>query len=344
MKIQDADTIEPVKSKPAEQAKVPVGYIPIELSTQGMLGVPKVVHCRNFSTADILDLSLFSEKMLPERVISVLTSMCLEPVDIAKWPDRCIVELLIKLYVNFFTPILPGIAFPWNDTDIQWLIANKREDDANNLLQGKWNPVIDFDLTAVKINTLDTAVKSHLTISKKSTGFSAKFLSYPQYGDVVAVRKATEAKFEEADKEFERTKQLVTLRDRYLREGRDITAVELVSDLEYTKWRVHETKKALYVAKASQALYLVAFKGIDLSNASIDEKMQYIDHPEFDIKLAQRIDKQFEELKFGIDPQVEVMNPITGQRCLRNFTFRLMDIVQAIQLSESDEYDIRYDD
>jgi hypothetical protein len=346
MTIQDADDLEnaPAPKAKVEKVTIPNGYIPIELSTQGLLGVPKVVHCRNFSTADILDLSLFNESMLPERVVSVLNSIILEKTDVSNWPDRCIVELLIKLYVNFFTPVLPQISFPWTYEDIKWLEDNERAEDARNLELGKWVPRIDFNLTDVKINNLDSEVKSFITVTKKDSTFHAKFISYPRYGDVIAVKKATEAKFAESDKNFERIKQDVSIRERFLSEGRNISALETVNDQDYSKWRIHETKKAIYVAKASQALYLVEFNGIDLSNATIDEKIEFIDHPEFDIKLAQRINRQFEKLNFGIDPQVEIMNPITGLRCLRTFTFRLMDILQAIQLSESDEYDITYDE
>lgn len=346
MTIQDADDIEntPAPKAQAEKLTIPNGYIPIELSTHGMLGVPKVVHCRNFSTADILDLSLFNESMLPERVVGVLNSIILEKTNVADWPDRCIVEILIKLYVNFFTPLLPQTPFPWNSEDIKWLEDNGREEEARDLEKGKWVPRIDFNLTNVKINDLDTEVKSFITISKKNSNLHAKFMSYPKYGDVIAVRKATEAKFAESDRSFEKIKQDVAIRERFLSEGRSISALDTVNDQEYTKWRIYETKKAIYVAKASQALYLVEYNGVDLSGASIDEKIKFIDHPEFDVKLAQKINKQFEQLDFGIDPKVEVLNPITGKRCLRSFTFRLMDILQAIQLSESDEYDISYDD
>lgn len=345
MTIQDADDLDlSPKRQNIVPTAIPNGYIPIELSTQGLLGVPSIVHCRNFSTADILDLSLFNENMLPERVVSVLSSLILEKVNVADWPDRCIVELLIKLYVNFFTPILPQIPFPWNNDDVEWLRSHERFEEAQALLDGKWTPRIDFNLTSVKINTLDEKVKSYIKIVKKNSNLSARFLSYPRYGDVITIKKATEAKFAENDKKFEPIKQAYMLRERFISEGRSVAGLEVISDADYQKWRIYETKKAIYVAKASQALYLVEFNGIDLSNATIDEKIVYIDHPEFDVKLAQRINKQYEKLNFGIDPEVEVQNPITGERCLRSFTFRLMDVLQAIQLSESDEYDITYDD
>ena len=346
LKIEDVDDVQPKEMKPIQTEKqvIPLGYLPIEMSTNGLLGVPKVVHCRNFSTSDLVDISMFNDAILPERIITVLNSMIFEKTDVANWPDKCIIELLVKLYVNFFTPILNQVVFPWNQEDLDWLEAHEKIDEKDSLMDGKWVPRIDLDLTSVGIKMLSENVKSYVTFKKKETGFSAKFISYPRYGDVLSVRKALEAKFEESDRKFAKIKQMFEIQEKFLQEGRDISMFEPIDQAEYMKWQTYEAKKAIYAAKASQALYLVEYRGEDLSNATIDEKIAYVEKPEFDVKLATKINKQFQKLEFGINPLVTVKNPITGERCQRYFTFRLMDILQAIRTSESDEYDISYDE
>jgi hypothetical protein len=349
MKVQDADTVHERMKEMGAMEKIekpiqtiPNGYIPIELSTDGKLGVPKVIHCRNFSTSDILDISLFNDTMLPEKVISVLNTLILEKIDVALWPDKVIIELLIKLYVNFFTPLLPQINFPWNKEDISWLEEKGRKEDIENLRSGKWKPKIDFNLTWLKTRKLSDNVKPYIVISK--SGFSAKFVSYPRYGDSLIIKKATDNKFAESDKMFERIKQNYQLRERFLQEGKSINNLEIVNELDFLKWKSYEAKKAIYVAKASQALYLVAFNGIDVSQSSLEERISIMENPEFDIRLTKKLDREYEKINFGIDPEVEISNPITGERCLRHFSFRLVDIIQAIRLSECDEYDVSYDE
>jgi len=268
--------------------------------------------------------------------------MILEKTNVSLWPDRVIIELLVKIYVNFFTPILPETNFPWETSDVKWLEERGRVDEAKDLVTGKWVPKIDFDLTWLQIKDLSSEV--HSTATFKKPGFSAKFVSYPRYGDVMAIKKVTEQKFQESDKTFEKVKQSYEIRERFIKEGKSLSTLDPISESDFMKWRIHEAKKAIYIAKASQAIYLLELNGEDISSKSIDERITYVERPEFDIQLSKILDKQFEKLEFGIDPKVEVMNPITREKCQRVFSFRLMDILQAIQLSESNEYDISYDE
>ena len=57
-------------------------------------------------------------------------------------------------------------------------------------------------------------------------------------------------------------------------------------------------------------------------------------------KLAARQDKQ----PFGLKPFIHMINPLTNEPCTRRFSFRISSILQAMQLSGSDEYDDGFND
>jgi hypothetical protein len=65
--------------------------------------------------------------------------------------------------------------------------------------------------------------------------------------------------------------------------------------------------------------------------------------PQFDITITNKLNKHYGSLDFGIDPDVEVLNPITNEKCTRRFQFRFNDILQAIRAFDADGYDISYD-
>jgi hypothetical protein len=334
--------------EPITKETIPMGYIPLELSTLGKLGVPKVVHCRNFSTSDLVDLSMFNNDSLPEHLISVINSLIYEKVDVAGWPDKTIVELLVRIYINYFTPVLKDISFPWNDEDMAWLEEKGQKDKMIELSEGKWRPKIDLDLTKVKITYLDEEVRQFITVRKRGVGgitaLEAKFMSYPRYGDVITLRKAIESKFIDEEKKFGRIRQQYNMRERYLDEGKDITNIDPINDSDFLRWQMYEARKAKYATKAAEALYLVKYNDVDLSNASVEEKIRYIDSPLFDVNLSKAVEEHFTKLNFGLNPEIEIRNPVTGEVCKRQFTFRLLDILQALQLPNANEYDINYDD
>lgn len=347
-KIIDLEQVPSPKVQQEETINIPMGYLPIQLSTNGKLGVPKTIHVRNFSTGDLVELSLYTKEMLPESLIRVLNNLILEKVDVAQWPDKIIIELLVKIYNNYFTPIIYDAIFPWNQEDLDYLEKQNRFEEAMALRQGQWNPTLDIDLRNLNVIDIDDTVKNLVVIRKKATETSnavdAKFLAYPRFGDILMINQAIEERFKEEDKKFAKIKQESEIRERYINEGRDMALIAPIDPSSFIGWQRYEAQKSLYIVKASQALYLMYFNGKDLSNATLEEKIQTISRPEFDINIGKKIEEQYGKLRFGINPEMKVKNPISNEFCTRRFSFRILDIIQAVQSSESSEYDIFYDD
>lgn len=335
--------------KPVQTPKsvyaIPPGYLAIEMSTEGKLNVPAVVHVKNFTTEFLVDLALASEEVLPEKLIQSLQSLIWEKdVDVGEWPEKMAIELLVKIYANFFTPIMTSVPFPVLDSDLEYLEKNNRKEEKESILSESFVPRIDIDLRSFESISVDPKVKNCISYKKKDGTFSVKIRSYIRLKDSVLIRKAVEKAYRDKDKQYAKIKQDVDIRSAKLNAG-DYTNLPVIDPYELLAWKTYEAGKALYGIQLARAVGLVYYEGKDVSESTLEEKVKILENdPRFDSKLSKLIDEQVAKLKFGINPEIEVTNPITGEVCKRTFTFRLVDILQAIQLSNTTEYDFYYDD
>lgn len=344
MNIIDEDyDKEPAKPTARPVVGAPNGYVGIKMSTGGKLSVPKEVYARNFKTADLVNLSMYADEILPEHIIPALNSLLANDVNVGVWPEPCINELLIKIYANYFTPMLTSIEFPWNEEDIAYLNSLDKQDVIKSLESGSYVPRVDIDIRNLHTFDLDAKVKDYVVIKHKVKGTSYKFVSYPRYGDGMELKKFVEENFEERDHRYDRIRRVMNIREKLLSEGKiDIPEMD---NKEYLEWQMWEAEKAVIMAKATQALYLVAIDNKDVSFEPLKNRIKYLEDPDIDtVGLGKKLNKTFEEIKIGFDPEVEINNPITKSKCKRRFSFRLLDVLQAVQSSESDEYDSYYDD
>jgi len=77
---------------------IPPGYLPLTLSSEGSFGVPKKIWLKNFSTEDTLHLSMASEDMLPDFLVSVLNKNIWNPentINVANWTEMYLKKILL---------------------------------------------------------------------------------------------------------------------------------------------------------------------------------------------------------------------------------------------------------
>ncbi len=341
--VQDLDLPRGFSSKKIElNTAIPPNYIPLCLSAGGKFGIPEKIHVRNFTTSELLDISLFEGRMLLEKTVSALNSIIYEKVDVACWPEKILIELVLNVQSNFFSPTIEDIEFPWNQEDIDWLLKANKKEDIEALKTGIWVPRVSFPMSQIKTIELDSQVKPFVSFSRKGV-IKAKFKSYPGFGDTLFLDKLIEEKFGEKDKIYERTRSNLLKKSTLEIKGEDSSSV-IVTDEDYLSLQLHEVSKLKFIALASVAMYLVEYDGKNVLDMDFDKKIDIVSSPLFDSGLGKSLNKKFDELKFGIDPEVEVVNPITGEVSKRHFTFQVIPLLQALQSSDSNGYDISYDD
>ena len=348
--------LETIDTTVKEEYEIPSGYIPIELSTHGLLGAPKRFHTRNFDTSDLLNLALSEDDELPEKVAKMLDNLILEEeVSAMNFHEKEVVEYLARLYQAFFANTLKDIEFPWDDTDLEFLETKYGGRDSaaakeriNDLKVRRWVPKIDIDLSKVETYDLDPATfKTKIFLTDKATGFKAGF-SYPRYGDVVVLRNFLLQVFREQDKQYSNIRDVLKFRrdaqERILK-GEEISLARLpnIPDVEKDKYRQYETEKSIFSAVAIKALHLIQFDGKDVSKAPLKDRIELAKDPRVDYKMMKTVNEFYDTMKIGLKEDILMVNPIKGVEEARKYSFRLIDLLQAARMAGNTQFDIEFE-
>jgi hypothetical protein len=339
-----------VKNEARVMSEVPLGYVGIELSTKGKVGAPKIFHIRNFRITDLVNISLTSQDDLPETICNLLDDMIFEKnVSVRDWHEKEVTELIVRLYMIYFSPVLENIDFEPLDEDWEFLKKDVGEERyltmRDDYMSGNWVPKTTLNLTLIETHDLNEKFSSILKLSSKKTGLSATF-TYPKFGDSIVIRKFLKSFFEKDTKRFSTIRKSIEIRnelERRIYDGEviDVSKIPYVSESDLKEYSQFETKKALVAVDVVRSLNFLEFNGKDLSNLSFEEKLDVSKDPRVDYTLAKKVEEYYDELTFGInDREVKMFNPITNTTVTRGYSFRLVDILQAIGSFESDEYDI----
>jgi len=350
LRPEDIGQSDPRLAEAAAKLKtdIPSAYIPIELSTKGKLGAPVLFHAKNFSTENLLNLSLADDEELPRKVCEMLDDLIYEDtVSVKDWHEQEVIEFLLKIYKTFFTVILKDLEFQLDDEDKQWL-ANRYgygSDEYNGRIRSienkTWTPRFDINLETLEYYAIPNDFKANVKLTKKN-GFSCTY-SFPRYGDVVVLKDYLNIIYKEKDKQFASLIDTIKFsndaKEDFLK-GNDkinIASLPKVPETELKKIRAYENEKALFVMTAVRALHLVEYKGTDISKWPLDKKMEIAKDPELDYNTFKQVSDHFGKLEVGVKKEIDIINPIQdGKRMKRRYSFRLFDIFQALQRGDTD--------
>jgi hypothetical protein len=357
-KIVSDEEIRVLKQTVAEtqiENVVPAGYLAIELSTEGHMGAPKKFHMRNFKTTDLLALSLTEDVDLPETIAKMLDEMIFEDdVSVKDFHEKEITELLVRLYMLFFSAIVEDAKFEILEQDFDFLESTLTDEAYKQVLvdldTGNWVPRTSIDLRRVETYPINPdTFKTEITVRSKRTGMEMKF-TYPRFGDVIVIKKFIKNLFEKEEKQFASIKRMIEYRnemEKKYKEGKpiDIQRIPTVPQAEIDRVREFEIRKAMVAVDAVRALHLKSFDGEDLSKASLEDRIECVRDPRMDHNVAKKVEEFYTNLTFGLDEEnVPMYNPVTKADDVRRFSFRFVDLLQAIKSSKSDEYDVIIDD
>lgn len=323
-------------------ASVPPGYIEVALSTKGRVGAPAVVHVRNFTVGELLELSLTTDTDLPRRLIGALNNAIYEDTDVANWHESEIEELLIYIYAEFYKSTLDSVEFPLLEEDYEF-VKNGPDGEQRyiDLKERKWVPRTTIKLLRdVDPYEIPDNYSPEITIKNKKTGFYVTF-SYIKYGDRLLVKTWLDKLYREEERQFSNLVDTLrynsTVTDPSKKRPVDAETEEAYNDFI--------ARKLGTLTEVSRLVSVINYNGQDVSKMDIDEKYKLlskdarIDYGMI-AKLAARQDKQ----PFGLKPFIHMINPLTNEPCVRRFSFRISSILQAMQLSGSDEYDDGFND
>lgn len=327
--------------KEIKENKVPLGYIPIELSTKGKYGAPKKFHIRSFSAAEVASLSLSENEDLPINTCKFLQNIIFEKdVNIMHFHPNEVVEMLLIIYKTFYQNKLSLEYKPdEDDIDTMRVLMNNDIDFQNwktAVINNKQKYTLDIPLDGLKYYEIsDPAPKTILV--KKQNGFSARF-TYPRYGDLLVVKKALDLKFKEKDKQYEKPyaiyKRYKESEERLMK-GEDINLgnIPKLPKAEIDKLKEYENEKLNYSAYLVKGLHLIELNGKDISDLSLTERAELasqevnIDHPTF-VNVSDFFTKK---IKVGPVETFKIKSPVTGKEKDFNYPFREYDILAALK-------------
>ncbi len=337
--------------KLSQQATPPAGYIPIELSTKGLIGAPAVFHMRNFDTADLVGLALTDENRLPVIVSEMLDGLIWEKdVSVSTFHEKEVVETIVRLYQAFFSDILKDVEFPWNDDDIEALrekLGDTEEfrSQVLDLKNRKWIPRVDIALSSVNTYDVDaTTLQKELFITDKRANFTAGFM-FPRYGDILTIREFMKDAYRDPDQQFASLRSTLKFRqdaEERLLKGENIamSRVPDVPDFEKDRYIQYESDKQKFGIQAIKALHLVYYEGQDVRNLSLAERTALVaKDPRIDYRMTSAVNKYFASWEIGLQPEIKMANPLKGVVEPRKYSFRLVDLLQAIKLYDATEHD-----
>lgn len=324
-------------------SEVPAGYLEVRLSTKGKVGAPEVVHVRNFKISEIVTLSLSDARELPIRLIEILNEAILEDVDVSKWHESEIEELMLYVFMTFYRDKFEDIPFPYDEKDIKFL-EETNKDLLSDLNSGKWVPKTTIEI-AKDVETFDLkdSFTPLVTVTNKKTGFHVTF-DYIKYGDQVVIKNWMDSFFREEERKFDRLKKALEynrgISSQLKETPESIDKLIPIDPEEEQEYRDYLVRRTQVITDVSHIVSIVDFNGEDVSNLSVGQKYEKLSgDPRIDYGLIVSLSKKQEKKRFGIKPEVSMFDPITREVVKRPISFRISSLLQAMQLSGGDDYD-----
>ena len=344
---------EPVANTAAD-ATIPSGYINIERPKNMRIYAPEKFHARNLDPEDLLGMALSDDEMLPIRTIDIFNDLIYESdIDIGEFTDKEIVLLLRDLYCHFVSNIIKDHPYRLQPSDYEYLAETLGGEESEaykkkirSYKSRKWSPKIDIDLSKIEVLKLPEDFKPILKVARKSTGFTCKY-KYPTYGDIKVVKEFLDITFQREDEDHQNLASTLKYREDQLSkrdDGQDIP-YESIPDLskrESQDWDEYTYNRNLTLMKAIRAKNLVEYRGKDVSNLNLAQKLEIAADPEFDINIYQAISKAIDNTPIGLAKTIKVISPVTNKEIDYPFQFKVFDMLQAIQTTEADDIEVSY--
>jgi hypothetical protein len=297
--------------KEEEVKPIPSDYVPVKLSSVGRLGMPPILHVRDYTFEEATMLGDLEEGNEIEILIQVLQSIIYEDIEVGDLHKQDLLEILMTVQGTWYTPKIDGLPYLLDETLDKEIRYEKENISKATILFSDINTAPLNEDCSIPINLKRGDTQISLILPRIKNEFVAKKLVDQKYAleenklsDIAKkVNKGTATLEEqEAYTEFSKNKSKDFLR--YLQ-----------AQLIYSfNGKVLETMDEK----------LVAMKGISLSVWKIFNEL---------------IDKKF---TFGINPEVTFECTVNHKPVTRRFNFRAVHFLSSLESQDDSGFDISY--
>lgn len=331
-------------------SKVDGGYIEVRLSTKGMYGAPEVFHIRNFTTEEVMQLSLVEKENLPVAMAKLLQDVIMEPqdqVNVLEFHEMEASELALFIKKTYYETKIKDVNWQVTDEDKKFarevLYAN--DDDALNkwelgVRNGKRKYQFDIDLDKVEYWPAPEKPVTGLRVKDPVSKLECKF-TWPRFGDTVVLKKALDNEFKEKDKRYEQDYAIYKRRQEAERSAArgeivDLSKVPMLPKSQMEEIRKYETEKTLFLITMTKGLHLAEIDGKDVSELPLAERAKLAADSRISYTLYQKVSEIFNDMKVGPKKNIKVTDPVTGKEVDYEYPFRVYDILATIGSHDDD--------
>jgi len=342
--LEDVENKEEKKEvkKVENVVKIPNNYIPVTLPTLGRLSAPKVLHFRDYTMNDALELNTLDEDDRFLALVSVLNNMCYEKFDCNDLHINELMVILLTIHATFISNRLEKDYYIDDE-----LPQGSDEGQLNNpvniasveLMINKLNvKSIDEDFTGKEV---DIKFKEPFTLTDTITKSKFKF-RLSRVGDLLVAQKECDILFE---KEFARFKYLKKQIDALTHikdlSERKAQLDKLIDDnddySEYYKFIQHYNES---YATLTQCQQLIAVDGVELETLQ-DKLLAYQN------KVPKDSWSQYNEITnnyyFGLLEEQEFYSDVLQQSVTRRFLFQPSNFLPTFNTSNSGRFSVSFD-
>lgn len=362
IKNEENKQAEEVREELDKEREIPSGYITMKLSTEGRFGAPAVFHIRNFITEDLVKLALEDDDKVQLKVVDMLQGLIYEPkeqVDIMKFHEKEVIEMLLRLYKTFYQTKLNNLTWELTPEDEDFIAREEggKDTDAYRrriaaIKRGDEKREFSIDLNTVQFYPVPEDITDVAEYEDTDPATGKKFTvqyTFPRYGDSLLLKNFmfSMPKFKDGEKRFASIRENVKFRQRMEEQWKSDPSIPLervprFQEQDMDKFREYETEKAVFATRAVKALHLKSIDGQDISNLPLDQKLQYADDPRLSHAVFEQINKLYEGLKIGVKEDIKVVDPYLNKVVEIKYPFRLLTILQAIRDNKPDGAVIKF--
>ncbi len=310
---------------------IPTDYIPIKLSSLGKLDAPKILHVRNYTGQDALDLSITKDENIMYALIKVLKNMIYEEFDPGFLHHKELEEILLNIYMNFWGSSIQDYPYPWDENELQKI---DDEDRAERIRRHEEIPRINIPLN-LKTNNMDPKFKEPIHI--KNGDLKISFI-LPRVGHVQIAKEYVDDLYFDQENELADIKANLehnkNLRDQGINHG-----LRKIDKERYKIYDRLQEQKAIDFLTVQQSQTIVAVN--DSKIQSLKDKIKQYNNTSL-VFWKKFNDSVVNKIIFGVDENITVVSPLTNEEVIRRFQFRLLDFIPALDSEGTTEYSISF--
>lgn len=294
-----------------EQLVDPEYEVTVKLSSVGKLGLPAVLHVRDYSFDDTLIFAKANSENESAIVLELIKNIVYEDIDISKVTKQDVLEILMAVQGTFYSGVIDGK---------QYFIDETLTGEA---LTAKENiSTATININDIKTLPLDKEVTVPINISNNK--FAVLF-DYPRLIHDVKAKEYIEEKFAARENELSTLIQKV-------RQG-------IASDAETAQVKQFNFDKNTEYMRVLTALQILSFNGKEVN--SIEDKLELMH--KLPVSVFTLLTKIFSlRFNFGVQDEVTFIDNETEKPITRRFDFRYIDFIPALEQGNESGFNVSF--